>query len=291
MSVKAVMVVGAGASGSGIAEVCAQHEIRVLLVDVKDEQLRRAKENISRSLTVYSKTGKLHGSVDEVMSRIRYSADLHDGADVQATVEAVYEEQEIKQHVFAEIDASVRDPLFMASNASAIPITYLGSATKRPDRVVGIHFFNPVPKMPVVEVVKGLDTTPETLAAAMQFARAIGKRPIPVRQDLPGFALNRINLVSNVEAIRLVEKGVATAEDIDTGTRLAFGRKMGPFETMDLVGLDVMLSALSALYHEEQDVRFMPPSLLLRMVAAGHLGRKTGQGWYSYKPDGTKGAT
>jgi 3-hydroxybutyryl-CoA dehydrogenase len=170
----------------------------------------------------------------------------------------------------------------LASNTSAIPITELGAATQRPDKVVGLHFFNPVPMMQVVEVTKGVATSEETMQQGLEFIRSLGKEPIRVESDVPGFLLNRINLVSYVEAIRLLEQGIGTVEDIDKGVRLAFGRRMGPFETGDLVGLDVSFGALSAIYDEGKDMRYYPPQLLRRKVKAGQLGRKTGQGWYKY---------
>jgi len=170
----------------------------------------------------------------------------------------------------------------LVTNTSAIPITELGAVTKRPEKVLGLHFFNPVPMMQAVEVVKGVATAEETMKAGVEFVQALGKEPIRVESDVAGFLLNRINLVSYVEAIHLLEQGIGTVEDIDKGVRLAFGRRMGPFETGDLVGLDVSFGALSAIYNEGKDMRYYPPQLLRRKVKAGQLGRKTGMGWYKY---------
>jgi 3-hydroxybutyryl-CoA dehydrogenase len=176
----------------------------------------------------------------------------------------------------------------LATNTSAISITDLAASTARPEKVLGLHFFSPVPMMEAVEVVRGLCTSDETCAAGQTFVEALHKVPILVQRDVPGFLINRINLPSNLEAMRLVEAGVGTVEDIDRGMRLCTGRKMGPFETGDLVGLDVTYGALLALYEETRDPRWYPPLILRRKVKAGQLGRKTGKGWYEYSADGSR---
>ncbi|MBW2535868.1 MAG: 3-hydroxyacyl-CoA dehydrogenase family protein, partial [Deltaproteobacteria bacterium] len=195
---------------------------------------------------------------------------------------------EIKRKVLAELDALAPDQALIATNTSAIPITELAAATRRADRVLGLHFFSPVPLMQAVEVVRGIATSDETFAAGQAFVHRLGKEPIPVHRDVPGFLLNRLNLPSSVEAMRLVEQGVGTPEDIDRGVRLAFGRKMGIFETGDMVGLDVTHGALMALYEETRDPRWYPPEILRRKVKAGHLGKKTGRGWYRYDDQGMR---
>ena len=189
----------------------------------------------------------------------------------------------MKQDVFRELDRLCPPHAIMASNTSAIPITELARVTHRPDRVLGTHFFSPVPMMPLCELVCGLDTSDETLTAAKSFVESLGKETITVKRDVAGFAINRINLPSTIEAIRLVEAGVITPEEVDKGMRLGMGRHMGPFETMDMTGLDVSLGAMLAIYEETKDARFWPPDLLRRKVAAGQLGRKVGRGWYVYE--------
>lgn len=184
-----------------------------------------------------------------------------------------------------KLDESCRAEALLASNTSAIPITELAGITKRPQKVLGLHFFNPVPMMDVVEVIKGVKTSEETMQVGVDFVRSVGKEPIRVESDVPGFLLNRINLIGYVEAICLLEEGIGTVGDIDKGVRLAFGRRMGPFETKDLVGLDVSYGALTAIYEESKDMRYYPPQLLRRKVKAGELGRKTGRGWYEYEGD------
>jgi len=289
MSIRDVMVIGAGAAGSGIAQVCAQHGMTVCLVDVKEEQLTRARHEMMRSLSELWDKEQPTQSPDAVLRLVTFTTRMEEGRAVQAVIEAVYEEVDVKKDVIAHVDRITKDAIFIASNTSAIPITHLAEGITAPERVLGLHFSHPITHMGVVEVIRGRSTSQRTVGAGTAFVRALGKRPIIIRRDVAGFALNRINVVAIAEAIRLVEQGVASIEEIDAGMRLAFGHRMGPFETMDLMGLDVVLSTLSGIYQEEGDAHFMPPSLLLKMVAAGSLGRKTGQGWYSYGADGKRG--
>jgi len=226
--------------------------------------------------------------VKTVLDRIQPVPDLNAAKDVDLAIEAVFEDQALKQQIFKDLDASCGPNVLLASNTSAIAITELAAATNRPDKVLGLHFFSPVPMMMAVEVIKGMSTSDETAAAGREFALAIGKAPIMVNRDVAGFVINRINFPSTIEAMRLVEEGVATCEDIDKGLRLASGRRMGIFETGDMVGLDVTYGAMMACYRETGDPRFYPPLLLRRKVKAGHLGKKTGKGWYEYNPDGSK---
>jgi 3-hydroxybutyryl-CoA dehydrogenase len=200
----------------------------------------------------------------------------------------VIEDLDIKKEVFGTLDTLCPPHTIFATNTSAIPVTDIADVTQRPSQVVGTHFFNPVPMMRIVEIVRGLLTSEETMEAAEALCQSLGKETIRVNRDVAGFALNRINFPSTIEAIRLVEAGVASVEDIDKGMRLGFGRPMGPFETGDLAGLDVGYSAMSAVYRETQDEKFHPPMLLQRKVRIGHLGRKTGVGWYKYDDKGNK---
>ncbi len=282
MSIQKVFIVGAGLMGSGIAQVCAQCGMRVLLYDVNRQAVERGLDKISWSLEKLIEKGKVTEDQRSVLSRIQIANDFGEAAGVDMAIEAVFEKLEIKQDVFRKLDAACDSKAILASNTSAIPITELAAVTGRPENVLGTHFFSPVPMMPAVEVVRGMLTSGQTLDTAVAFVRRIGKEPIRVQYDVPGFLLNRINLVSYVEAIRLLEKGVGTVEEIDRGVRLAFGRRMGPFETGDMVGLDVSYGALLAIYEESRDSRFYPPRLLRRKVKAGQLGRKTGSGWYDY---------
>ncbi|RLF34996.1 MAG: 3-hydroxybutyryl-CoA dehydrogenase [Thermoplasmata archaeon] len=288
MSIKSVFVVGSGLMGSGIAQVCAQSGIQVFLYDVKPEALSKALKNIEWSVGKFIEKGKIKEDLETILGRITTVSDYTFVAQVDLVIEAVFENLELKQKVFADLDQAASPQALIASNTSAIPITELAAVTKHPQRVLGLHFFSPVPMMQAVEVVKGLATSDQTAQAGREFVLQIGKEPIMVNRDVGGFVINRINFPSAIEAMRLVEQGVATVEDIDKGLRLASGRKMGIFETGDMVGLDVTYGALMAMYHETGDPRWYPPLLLRRKVKAGHLGRKTGRGWYEYNEDGTR---
>ena len=288
MAIDAVLVVGSGLMGRGIAQVCAQAGIEVFLNDVSKDALDKALKDIDWSVGKFVEKGKLTEDKDVIVGRITTIQDLGDAKKVDLAIEAVFEQMELKQDVFRRLDQVCDPDALIASNTSAIPITELAVATNRPEKVLGLHFFNPVPMMQVVEVVKSISTTDETAQRGREFVHKIGKEPIMVNRDVAGFVINRINYPSTIEAMRLVEAGVATVEDIDKGLRLGSGRRMGIFETGDLVGLDVTYGAMMAMYRETGDPRWHPPLLLRRKVKAGHLGRKTGKGWYEYNSDGTK---
>ncbi len=288
MSIKKVLVLGSGLMGSGIAQVCAQSGIQVFLNDVSPQALERAMENISWSVGKLIEKGKLTEEKKAITGRIRKVDDLNAASEADLVIEAVFENLELKQTVFKKLDKICNNETLMASNTSAISITELAAVTTRPHKVLGLHFFSPVPMMQAVEVIKGIVTSEETALKGRNFVLQIGKEPIMVNRDIAGFVINRINLPANMEAMNLVEQGVATVEDIDKGLRLAAGRKMGIFETGDMVGLDVTYGALMAMYKETGDSRWYPPLLLRRKVKAGHLGRKTGKGWYEYNSDGSK---
>lgn len=288
MEIKKVFVMGSGAMGSGIAQVCAQCGIPVVMSDISEAMLEKAVKNIRWSASKFIEKGAVSGDLETVMGRVQTTTGIEQAADADLVIEAVFERIEVKHEVFKKLDQVVGDKTILASNTSAIPITQIASVTRRPQNFVGLHFFNPVPMMMAVEVIRGMVTSEETFRYGADFVRAIGKEPILVQRDIAGFILNRINMVANIEAMRLVEQGVATPEDIDKGMRLAFGRKMGPFETGDLVGLEVSLMAYTNVYEEEKDLRFYPPSIMRRKVLAGQLGRKTAKGWYEYNPDGSR---
>jgi 3-hydroxybutyryl-CoA dehydrogenase len=288
MGIQKVMVVGSGLMGSGIAQVCAQAGVQVFLHDVAEEVLVKAMKNIDWSVGKFIEKGKLDEDRDSIMARIRLITDTKDGKDVDLAIEAVFENIELKQEIFQTLDETCRPDALIASNTSAIPITELAAVTNRPEKVLGLHFFSPVPMMQAVEVIKGAATADETAATGRKFVLQIGKEPILVNRDVAGFVINRINFPSTIEAMNLVEQGVASVEDIDKGLRLAAGRRMGIFETGDMVGLDVTYGAMKAMYEETGDPRWYPPLLLRRKVKAGHLGRKAGKGWYEYNEDGSR---
>ena len=288
MSIENVLVIGAGLMGSGIAQVCAQAGIQVALHDVSKDALEKALKGIEWSVGKFVEKGKLTEDRESIIDRIEPIADLSAASKVDLAIEAVFENIELKRDIFQKLDRVCLPETLIASNTSAIPITELAAVTKRPEKVLGLHFFSPVPMMQAVEVIKGAATLEETAAAGKAFVIQVGKEPIMVNRDVAGFVINRINFPSAIEAMNLVEQGVASVEDIDKGLRLASGRRMGIFETGDMVGLDVTYGAMKAMYEETGDPRWYPPLLLRRKVKAGHLGRKAGKGWYEYDEDGNK---
>ncbi|MDI6762343.1 MAG: 3-hydroxyacyl-CoA dehydrogenase family protein [Thermodesulfobacteriota bacterium] len=288
MNIQSVLIVGSGLMGAGIAQVCAQAGIKVFITDVSQEILNRALKNIAWSLSKFIEKGKVKESLESIMGRIQAGTDWESASRADLAIEAVFEKLELKHEIFKRLDEVCGPETVLATNTSAIPITEIAAVSKRPEKVLGLHFFSPVPMMEVVEVIRGVRTSEETMRAGIDFVNRIGKVPIRVESDVPGFLLNRINLVGYIEAIRLLEQGIGTVEDIDKGVRLAFGRRMGPLETGDMVGLDVSYGALTAIYEESKDAHYYPPQLLRRKVKLGELGRKSGRGWYEYHPDGSR---
>lgn len=288
MSFESVFVVGAGLMGSGIAQVCASAGLKVILCDVAEGALDRSLKSIAWSAGKLVEKQQVNGPVESIMARITPTNDLTGAAGADLCIEAVFENLTLKLEVFGKLSAIVRPDTMLASNTSAIPISTLAAPVPNPERVLGLHFFSPVPMMQAVEVVRSQFTTDEVFSKGKAFVERIGKEPILVHKDVPGFLINRINFPAVIEAMRLVEEGVGTVEDIDKGLRLASGRRMGIFETGDMVGLDVTCGALTAIYEETRDPRWFPPAILRRKVMAGHLGKKTGKGWYEYDADGTR---
>ncbi|GHF50846.1 3-hydroxybutyryl-CoA dehydrogenase [Streptomyces mashuensis] len=280
---KKLAVIGAGLMGSGIAQVSAQAGWDVVLRDVTDEALRRGTDGIRASYDKFVAKGKLEAAAaEQALARITPTTDLDAAADADIVVEAVFEDVDTKRDIFRTLDGLVGDETVLASNTSAIPITKIAAATKRPERVVGAHFFSPVPMMQLCELVRGHKTSDETLAKARAFAEGVGKTCIVVNRDVAGFVTTRLISALVVEATKLYESGVASAEDIDVACKLGFGHAMGPLATADLTGVDILLHATQNIYTECQDEKFAPPELMRRMVDAGDLGRKSGQGFYQY---------
>ena len=278
-----VAVVGAGLMGGGIAQVSAVAGHRVILRDVTDDALDRGRAAIAKSLDRFVAKGNLERSTaDEALARISTTTDLEAAGEADVVVEAVFEDIEVKHEVFRVLDRVCREDALLATNTSAIPITRIAAVTERPEFVVGTHFFSPVPMMGLCELVRGFKTSDETLAAAREFAEGVGKTCVVVTRDVAGFITTRLICALAMEAIRLVESGVATAEDVDTACRLGFGHAMGPLATTDLTGVDILRNATMNIYTETADEKFFPPETLARMVAAGDLGRKSGQGFYTY---------
>ena len=288
MDIRKVFIVGSGLMGSGIAQVCAQSGLEVVLYDIDTEALKKALKNIEWSVGKFVEKGELKEEKSIIMGRIKTASDFSETGTCGLIIEAVFENLDLKKEIFENADALAQPETLMASNTSSIPITEIAVATKRPERVLGLHFFSPVPMMKAVEVIRGQSTTDETMLQGKQFVIRIGKEPIMVNRDVAGFVINRINFPSTMEAMRLVEEGVTTVEDIDKGLRLASGRRMGIFETGDMVGLDVTYGALMSMYRETGDPRWFPPMILRRKVKSGELGRKTGKGWYEYDKEGRR---
>ncbi|OZV76643.1 3-hydroxybutyryl-CoA dehydrogenase [Micromonospora echinospora] len=276
-------VVGAGLMGSGIAQVAAQAGWQVTLRDLDDAATTRGVAGIRKSLEKFAEKGRIEASdVEATLGRITPTTDLEAVADADIVVEAVFERLEIKHEVFRALDKICKADAVLATNTSAIPVTQIAAVTERPESVVGTHFFSPVPMMRLCELVRGYKTSDETLATARAFAEEVGKTVVVVNRDIAGFVTTRLIAALVVEAVKLVESGVVSAEDLDTACRLGFGHAMGPLATTDLTGVDVLMHAAKNIYTDTADEKFFPPELLQRMVTAGDLGRKSGKGFYTY---------
>ncbi|MGR4884243.1 3-hydroxyacyl-CoA dehydrogenase family protein [Streptomyces subrutilus] len=276
-------VVGAGVMGVGVAQNLAQTGHRVVLVDVSEEILDNARKELRSSLRAFAMFNR-KAAVDpaEVFEKIEFTTDYELLAKADFVVENVTEEWAVKEKVYKELDRICRPEVVFAVNTSAISITRVGSVTSRPERVVGMHFMNPVPLKPMVEVIRGHHTTPETIDTARRFLAELGKECIVV-EDVPGFVSNRVLMLTINEAVFLVQDGVAPPADVDRIFKTCFDHKMGPLETADLIGLDTILKSVEVLYESFNDSKYRPAPLLKKMVAAGLLGRKSGQGFHTYR--------
>jgi 3-hydroxybutyryl-CoA dehydrogenase len=281
--VKLVGVIGVGIMGSGIVEVCARAGLSVVAVEADQERLAKGREAIERSTAKALQRGKIdQAERRESLDRIRTSTDLGDLAEADLVIEAVTEDYRTKLEVFRRVDQLVRPDVVLASNTSSIPITDLAAATERPDKVVGMHFFNPPPVMKLLELVRAITTSDETLEFARGMGDRLGKTTVTAK-DRAGFIVNMLLVPYLNGAIRMVEEGFATAEDVDTAVHLGLSHPMGPLALLDFIGLDTAMHVADVLYEEFKEPSFAPPTLLKRMVAAGRLGRKTGRGFYEYE--------
>jgi 3-hydroxybutyryl-CoA dehydrogenase len=277
-----IAVAGAGLMGSGIAETAAAAGLDVIAYEPERSALHHAIERIESSTGRAEERGKLTAEERELLlARVNYTTDLGDIGGAGFVVEAIVEDERAKRDLFAQLDAAVPDETVLASNTSSIPIAQLAAATARPDRVVGLHFFSPVPVMPLVEIVHPLDASDATLTAAEQLVVGLGKTPIHTK-DRSGFVVNMLLVPFLMSAVRMYEDGFATRDDIDEGMRLGCGHPMGPLALCDFIGLDVLYSVCESLYDEFKEPVYAPPPLLKRMVVSGRLGRKSGRGFYEY---------
>ncbi|MCS6908351.1 MAG: 3-hydroxybutyryl-CoA dehydrogenase [Anaerolineales bacterium] len=281
MEIREVYVIGAGTMGSGIAQVAAVAGYQTTIMDVVPEQLDKAKENIQRSIEKLVSKGQLSAEEAKHVDRIRYAKDMKSIGCADLVIEAVVEDPSVKQEVFRQADGLCPERTILASNTSSISITKIASSTRRPHKVIGMHFMNPVPLMRLVEVVRGLSTSEETTRTALEVCYRMGKEPIEVN-DSPGFISNRILCPMINEAIFALQEGVGTPEAIDAVMKLGMNHPMGPLALADLIGLDVVLAVMETLHRDLGEDKYRPAYLLRKMVAAGHLGRKTGRGFYQY---------
>ncbi len=283
-----VLVVGAGFMGSGIGQVCAQAGYRVHLMDIKASALDRAMSEIKWSLEKLESKGLLTDSSQKVLDRITVEHNLSSAAKVSWVIEAALEIEELKKQIFRELDHLAPRQTALATNTSTIPVTRLAQVTRYPERVLGLHFFGPVPLMGLVEVIKGEKTSSEIFERGIAFVKSLGKTPVKVHKDIPGFVMNRIFSAAFREAVDLVAEGITTPEDVDIGMRLGYGWNAGPFEIADNAGLDTYALIGQAMRSFGEEGLMPRSDLIERMVKDGRLGRKVGKGFYSYTPDGKR---
>ncbi len=282
MAIEKVGVVGGGLMGSGIAQACAQSGYDVVVREVNQELLDRGLDRIHGAWRMLAGKGKITPEQErEYAGRVHGTLSLQDFSQCDLVIEAIVENLDLKRPIFQELDELLRPDVIIASNTSSLPIIEMAAATHRPERIAGLHFFNPAPVMKLVEIVRTISTSDDTVETLRGFAASLGKTPI-IAKDTGGFIVNFLLIPYMLAAIRMYENGLATKEDIDTGMKLGCGYPMGPFQLLDYVGLDTTLYAAEAIYKDYPDPAYAPPTLLRRMVAAGHNGMKAGKGFYDY---------
>ena len=283
MAIRKIGVVGCGLMGGGIAQTCAQSGYETVVLEVNQQLLDKGIQRIHGAWDTLASKGKLgQGQVDEYRARLHGTLEMADFANCDLVIEAVLENMEEKLRLFPALDHIVKPEALLLTNTSSLNVTQMGAVTKRPDKVCGIHFFNPVPVMKLVEIVKTISTSEETIETVSQFAVSLGKTPV-LAKDTAGFIVNFLLIPYLLAAIRMLENGVATRDDIDTAMKLGCGYPMGPFTLLDYIGLDTTLWAAEAIYEEYKDPLYAPPPLLRRMVISGMYGKKSGKGFYDYQ--------
>ncbi len=282
MEIKTIGVVGAGAMGSGIAQVAATAGYQVIMRDIEDRFVEKGMSGIDKFLTKSVQKGKVtEDQKKEIMGRIKGTTNLEDLKNVDYAIEAVIENLDLKKEVFKALDGMCRPEVVLTSNTSSMSITEIASATNRPDKVAGMHFFNPAPIMRLVEIIHGFNTSDETIKVVFDVTKKMGKDPVEVKKDSPGFIVNRIMIPHMLEAIKIVEEGIATPEDVDKAVKLGLNYPMGPFELMDLTGIDIAYHVTEYFFKElNKELKWVSPNLLKTMIRSGRLGKKTGAGWY-----------
>ena len=285
MMIDSVGVLGGGLMGSGIAEVAARAGLPTYVREVSSELADRARKSIEKSLGRAVERGKMtHDDCTGTLARLAFGTDLQAAAVGKLVIEAVVEDLEVKNHLWRELNRLAKPETIFASNTSSLTIAAMAAASGRPDRLVGLHFFNPVPVMPLVEVIPTIGTSPATIEAAVGFVRRLGKEPVKAK-DASGFIVNRLLVPYMLDAVRAVEQGVGSTVDIDNAMRLGTGHPMGPLTLLDFVGIDTACRIAEIMFDEYREARFAPPPLLRRMVLAGWFGRKSGRGFYDYTVD------
>jgi 3-hydroxybutyryl-CoA dehydrogenase len=284
MEIKKIGVIGAGSMGNGIAQVAAQAGYQVVMRDVEDRFVQNGLKAIEKFLAKSVEKGKMaEGQKTEIFGRIKGTTRMEDLKDVDFVIEAVFEDMTLKKDVFKQLDELTLPHVILATNTSSMSITEIAMVTKRPEKVAGMHFFNPAPLMKLVEVIRCYHSSDETVRTVMEMARKMGKEPVEVKKDSPGFIVNRLMIPHMLEAVKMAEEGVATLEDIDKAVKLGLNYPMGPFELMDLTGVDIAHHVADYLYKElNKESKWSIPVLLKSLIRAGRLGRKTGGGWYKY---------
>lgn len=283
MNIQTIGVVGAGSMGTGIANLAAMNGFNVILRDIDEKYLQNALNRMDKFMEKSVARGKMtEEQKQQTLDRIKPTTNLNDMVEADVVIEAVIEDLELKKEVFSQLDEIVKENVILATNTSSMSITVIASATKRPERVAGMHFFNPAQLMKLVEVVRGYETSDATVEELKALSKALTKEPIEVKKDVPGFIVNRIMIPQFIEAIKLLEEGVATAEDIDKAVTLGLNYPMGPFTLQDYAGVDIGLHVMEYFTKEFNDNRFAPPLLLKQLVRAGRVGQKAGAGFYDY---------